>query len=53
MPVYIYECDSCGLRVERRQLMLEQPLVDCPGAGGTYSGSSSRSVLSFGDPAFT
>lgn len=34
MPLYVYECDTCGLRFERRQSMLAQPLVDCPECEG-------------------
>jgi len=34
MPIYVYECDRCGLRFERRQSMTEQTLVDCPECEG-------------------
>lgn len=34
MPIYVYECDCCGLRFERRQSMTAQPLVDCPECEG-------------------
>ena len=34
MATYVYECDTCGLRFERRQLMLAQPLIDCPECEG-------------------
>jgi len=34
MPIYVYVCDTCGLRFERRQSMLAQPLVDCPECEG-------------------
>jgi putative FmdB family regulatory protein len=34
MPIYVYECDRCGLRFERRQSMTAQPLVDCPECEG-------------------
>lgn len=30
MPVYIYQCDTCGLTFERRQRMMDAPLRDCP-----------------------
>jgi len=30
MPVYVYECDTCGTRFERRQSMSDEPLTDCP-----------------------
>jgi putative FmdB family regulatory protein len=34
MPVYVYQCDTCGLAFERRQRMSEAPLVDCPECDG-------------------
>jgi putative FmdB family regulatory protein len=34
MPIYVYECDCCGLRFERRQSMTAQPLIDCPECEG-------------------
>lgn len=34
MPVYVYQCEACGLTFERRQSMLEQPLTDCPECNG-------------------
>lgn len=30
MPIYEYECTSCGLRHEAIQKMSDAPLVDCP-----------------------
>lgn len=30
MPTYEYECESCGLKFERRQAITEPPLTDCP-----------------------
>jgi len=30
MPVYIYQCDHCGVRFERQQQFSEPPLVRCP-----------------------
>jgi len=30
MPVYIYQCDNCGVRFERYQNFTEPPLVRCP-----------------------
>ena len=35
MPVYLYQCDSCGVRFERLQRMSAEPLNDCPECGGT------------------
>ena len=34
MPVYEYQCDTCGLRFERRQHMSDEPLQDCPECDG-------------------
>lgn len=34
MPIYIYQCDTCGMQFERRQSMREQPLADCPECEG-------------------
>jgi putative FmdB family regulatory protein len=30
MPVYTYQCDSCGVRFERQQKFTDQPLTRCP-----------------------
>ena len=30
MPIYVYQCETCGVTFERRQRMSEQPLTDCP-----------------------
>jgi len=30
MPIYIYQCDHCGVRFERRQHFNEPPLIRCP-----------------------
>jgi len=35
MPIYLYECGSCGVRFERMQRMSAQPLTDCPECEGT------------------
>jgi putative FmdB family regulatory protein len=34
MPTYEYECEQCGVRFERLQRMVEEPLKDCPECGG-------------------
>ena len=34
MPIYEYQCDTCGLRFERRQHMSDEPLKDCPECEG-------------------
>ncbi len=30
MPIYIYQCENCGIRFERFQTFQEQPLTRCP-----------------------
>jgi len=35
MPVYEYECDSCGKVFEVQQRMADAPLTDCPECDGT------------------
>jgi putative FmdB family regulatory protein len=34
MPIYLYECESCGMRFERMQRMSEEPLTECPECEG-------------------
>jgi putative FmdB family regulatory protein len=34
MPIYLYQCDSCGVRFERLQRMSDEPLSDCPECDG-------------------
>jgi len=34
MPIYLYQCDTCGVRFERRQHISEPPLEDCPECDG-------------------
>jgi len=34
MPVYLYQCDSCGVRFERWQHMSDAPLTECPECDG-------------------
>ncbi len=33
MPVYTYQCDSCGVRFDRYQKFSEQTLTRCPECG--------------------
>lgn len=33
MPIYEYQCGSCGHRLEVIQKMSEDPLLDCPECG--------------------
>lgn len=34
MPLYEYECESCGVRFERRQHMEDEPIEECPECAG-------------------
>jgi len=34
MPIYEYECDVCGIRFERMQRIMEEPLKTCPECSG-------------------
>ncbi len=34
MPIYLYQCDSCGLRFEQMQRMSDDPLNGCPECDG-------------------
>jgi len=34
MPLYEYQCESCGVRFERRQHMEDEPVEVCPECGG-------------------
>jgi putative FmdB family regulatory protein len=35
MPIYLYQCDSCGVQFERLQRMSDEPLTDCPECDGS------------------
>ncbi|RPH93309.1 zinc ribbon domain-containing protein [candidate division KSB1 bacterium] len=34
MPIYEYECQSCGLKFERRQAITEDSIRECPECRG-------------------
>ncbi len=34
MPIYEYECDTCGIRFERVQRITDEPLATCPECDG-------------------
>jgi putative FmdB family regulatory protein len=34
MPLYEYECKTCRIRFERRQLFSDAPVKACPECGG-------------------
>ena len=33
MPIYEYQCDSCGHGLEKLQKLSDAPLTDCPACG--------------------
>jgi putative FmdB family regulatory protein len=33
MPVYLYQCENCGVRFEQKQKFTDNPLVTCPECG--------------------
>ena len=33
MPVYIYQCENCGVQFEKQQSFSDHPLVRCPECG--------------------
>lgn len=35
MPIYEYECESCGVRFERQERMTAEPLKTCPECSGS------------------
>ncbi len=34
MPLYEYQCETCGVRFERRQHINDEPIKVCPECGG-------------------
>ncbi|WP_083928811.1 FmdB family zinc ribbon protein [Geopsychrobacter electrodiphilus] len=42
MPIYEYECESCGIVFEARQKFSDAPLVACRECGGRVSKQISR-----------
>ena len=34
MPVYLYQCEACGVRFEQLERMSDDPLTDCPECNG-------------------
>ena len=34
MPIYEYECKTCGVRFDRKQSWNEEPVKDCPDCSG-------------------
>ncbi len=35
MPMYTYQCDTCGVRFDRRQSFSARPLTRCPECHGS------------------
>ena len=33
MPIYEYQCESCGAKLEALQKISDEPLVECPQCG--------------------
>ena len=34
MPIYEYQCEACGHRLESLQKVSDAPLTECPACGG-------------------
>ena len=47
MPLYEYECQSCGRRTEVLQRMDDAPILVCPDCGGPLKKLISRSGFHF------
>lgn len=47
MPIYEYECRSCGKRTELLQRMDDPPLANCPDCGGEVKKLLSAPAVQF------
>lgn len=47
MPIYEYECQSCGYRSETMQRVDDPPLSTCPECGGEFKKLISPPALQF------
>jgi putative FmdB family regulatory protein len=47
MPIYEYECRSCGKRTELLQRMADPPLATCPDCGGEVKKLFSAPAVQF------
>lgn len=47
MPLYEYECESCGHRLERIQKFSDPPLETCPDCGGKLHKLISSPAIQF------
>jgi putative FmdB family regulatory protein len=52
MPMYEYECLTCGLRFERRQHFNAPPLQKCPECRGKVRRVFSPPAIVFNGPGF-
>lgn len=47
MPIYEYQCQKCGIHIERRQSVSEEPLKICAECGGELVKKTSLSGFQF------
>jgi putative FmdB family regulatory protein len=47
MPLYEYECESCGTRIERIQRFADPPLTTCEKCGGSLRKLLSSPAIQF------
>jgi putative FmdB family regulatory protein len=47
MPIYEYKCNGCGMHMERRQSVTEEPLKICESCGGELEKQWSLSGFQF------
>jgi len=47
MPIYEYQCQSCGKRTELLQRMADPPLATCPACGGEVKKLVSAPAVQF------
>ena len=52
MPLYEYECESCGRRFERIQKFSDPPVTECPTCGGLVRKLFSSPAIQFKGSGF-
>jgi putative FmdB family regulatory protein len=52
MPLYEYQCDSCGARFERIQKFSDPPVSECPTCGGPVRKLISSPAIQFKGSGF-
>lgn len=52
MPLYEYQCDSCGRRFERIQKFSDPPIAECPTCGGPVRKLLSSPAIQFKGSGF-